>query len=275
MALTRAQGFPKIESRPDGGLEIRDCKYDATGLDYNGFKSALTADGIEIGSPMADIETTALLMQRNIRAGDLVAAQWYADLVYGTVGSTQWILENSEFHRPIEQRTAVNGATAFLQKWRYALAAVDVSSSNPSWYAAATSDEITDQEDQDLWRWVRDGESTPVGWGIKNKAAKRGYETFIDGMMGLRGSTRYPSFDKTAGWTQPNVISEDWVVGTRVDLTDIKPYLGSSVFTMANWGAAYWLVTENSFQPDGLYWLWTVRLRYSPEGWDTEVYGAI
>jgi hypothetical protein len=269
-ALKRAQGYPIIDDRPDGGLEIKDRVY-SDNTDYVLFKNLLPTPGF----PMTDIEPTALLLNRTIRAQDQTDYYWYADLTYGTPGKTQWAWENAEFHDRIENKTTENGGLAYLQKWKSHLAGKDTSASAPSWWGTAINMEDVTTTVADDWRWVSDPAEAPPDpttgkrWAIKYQRTKPGQDTYISGMLGLRATMRYPSFDAQSGAVRPPIVlSTEYPVGKRVDLSPFAPYSD-----WVRWEAVYWLIADVQIQPDGFYWTRTIRFRFNPNGWDSEVYG--
>jgi len=253
----RAQGFPQIERRQDGGLEIKDRVYDANNTSYEAFAASLPA----IGSPMLEFVPEAVLMNYTIKPGDQTSGHWYADLLYGTWGNPIWTLENTETSKPIELHVD------YFTNWKKALAGTDTTASTPAFWSTRDTEALSTTE-KDSWRWVSSDAECPSDMSIKEARTKPWIDNFVSGIIGARMSLRAPSLTDTSKGLSLAQMATQYVVGYRYSLEGVLPYQGANLPAEA----AYWLMTDVSCVPDGYYWLFSLRLRYEPYEWDSDVY---
>lgn len=257
--LSRAQGYPKVTMRPDQGLEIEDKVY-AVAANYGAFIALLP----DIGDMMDDIEPTAKLIKYGKIEPGQSNSHWYADLTYATP-STAYVfsIEQSPYEQAIEKKTAASGGTAFLTKWKYRLAGVDVTASAPAWWTSATNTVIASPDEQS-WRWISDPAELPTEpdgtrWGVKTERTKPGIEAFIVGSVVIRSVAWYTTFEDAE--TAAEALAG--IVGKRVAPSSTFGYPSTT---------ANWLCVGLDVAPDGYYWTVVIRYQYSAEGWDSDIY---
>lgn len=263
IATTRASGFPVVKRRDDGGLEIQDRVYSTEPATYSTFTAALPA----IGAEMADTEEDAVLIAVERIEPKEYNSTWYADLLYATNGDVQWFFEQARSEQSIEYKKALHGGLAFLQKWKYDLAAqydliYPAPAALPSFYATATSAATVD--DASKWKWVEvmaelGKDSAGKEWGIHTAKTKPGLSSFITGAVSVRNQF------KVCTEAEASAYMSDFagVVGKRNAPSKTYGYTSS---------ADNWLVTDMTLTPSGYYFVITTRWQYAPEGWDKDVY---
>jgi hypothetical protein len=261
MALQRANGFPKISFRPDGGKEIQDRIY-GTYSEMSGAPDF--GDGHELDAQAYVVKKSDL--QPSIGGATADAQIWYLDLLYGA-DSPEYVysVEQSPVEKPIEFASAANCKTAFLMKWKYHLAAKTVATAAPSWYATATTP-VIDDTDKALWRWINDAAELPketdgTRWGIKTGRTKPGTDYFIMGSTIVKAQAWFASEENYESQM------EYWVALDKAAC--VTP---GRCFGLTD-NARHWLLLpEKSGGRDGFYWTIAVKFMYSPEVWDSDLY---
>jgi hypothetical protein len=260
VVFQRAQGFPKLSIRPDGGQEVRDRLY-ASATDYAAFQAALPLPG----DTFFDLDSTVYLIQiESVYPGDS-GTIWFADLVYGgDAPAFTYSLEQSPMEKAIETKTTASGGLAFLMKWKFHLAGKDITAATPAWWSTATTPGIASPDEQN-WKWINDPaelatETDGTRWGIKQDRSKPGLDAFLIGSVIVRATALYASEDNG-----------------RAAVAVLAPAAAMAIVPGDTLGfpstSGKWLLLPDiNFVQEGFYWRLTCRYQYASEGWDSDIY---
>jgi hypothetical protein len=262
MALNHAQGYPRSDLRPDGGLEITDQLY-GTDAEMDGMPQ------IGDGHPLS--ANCYLIKKSNLHPSEggasAEAQMWYVDLLYGEDSpGFQYSVEQSPLQKPIEFATTNLCKTAYHWNWKYHLAAKHGVSAVPSWWDTAVVGTLISDTDAQSYRWIAHEAELPVDptdrvpWYILKRRTKPGTDEFLMGNTVVKAQAWYAN-------TENYETARDlWNIGAAYCAVP------GDTCGLPN-TARHWLVLpEMTAGRDGYYWTLIVKFMHSPQEWDADLY---
>jgi len=271
-ALQTSQGYPKITLRNDGGYDCKDKVYLAGTLtDFLAAIAALPATK-DFGSLTLDrvgVGEITPWMDGKCESGyecEVLYSQATPDtLTVGSAGPFSFVseLEDSEAQRPIENHPY------FVMQWGFHLATKPGGTTLPN-FGTKTSPVMSDEESADNI-WIRDQAERPTEpdgtrWTILSgqDKTKPQLQSFIT------DSTQIIAYRYDTSAINAADVQVAFVSGGRIKPSSVG--ICSLGFTDSS---ANWLCAGSSIKQEGFIYRVSVRLLYSFEGWDADVYEDI